>query len=162
MQCSQELHCELNPLSDHYVLWKVTCPQNYVNLSLFLSLSFSTTTCPNQASNFIFRFSPSLLQALSYTCLSVPHLPKTTSVTYSGETNTADFICFQTFPKENSQGSGEEQQPIAPAEKSNEQDCKNRRFTAPMDGGKEMLFHTCVPPTHSEYSMKNSRAKRKD
>lgn len=28
MQRSQELHCELDPLPDHYVLWKVTWPQN--------------------------------------------------------------------------------------------------------------------------------------
>lgn len=61
---SQELYCELDPLSDHCVLWKVTCPQNNANLSLFLALWFSATTCPNQSSNFTFRFSPSLSQAL--------------------------------------------------------------------------------------------------
>lgn len=34
---------------------------------------------------------------------------------------------FQAFPKHSSQCSGEEEQIIAPAEKSNEPDCKNKQ-----------------------------------
>lgn len=69
--------------------------QNYANLSLFFALCFSTTTCPNEASNFTFRFSPSLFQALSYTCLSFPCSLKTISVTYSQRRNKQASSAFK-------------------------------------------------------------------
>lgn len=83
---SQSLHCELDPLSDHYVLWNVTCLQNYADLFIFLVLCFSATTGPNQASNFTCRFSLSF--SISFLYLSpFPHLLKTISVTYSKRRN---------------------------------------------------------------------------
>lgn len=119
--------------------------QNYANLSLFFVFCFSTTTCPNEASNFTFRFSPSLFQALSF----ISMLAQDNFCHIFQKEEQADFVCFQTCPKQSSHGSGKEQQLIVPAEKSNEQDCKNRSFTLCRNGGKETLFNTCMSPTHS-------------
>lgn len=120
--------------------------QNYANLSLLFALCFSTKTCPNEASNFTFRFSPSLFQALSYTCLSFPCSLKTISVTYSKRRNKQTSSAFKLVQNRTAMVQA---RIIVPAEKSNEQDCKNRSFTLCRNGGKEMLFNTCMSPTHS-------------
>lgn len=144
---------------------KVTWPHSYAYLSLLLALYFSTITCPNQASNFSFRFSLSLFQSLSHTCsfISILALDDFCHTLKKEEHKMHASSGFQTFPKHSSQSSGEEEQIIAPAEKSNEHDCKTKQEVYCTCEWKQrsVLQYPYVPQTLWEYSIRNNRAKMK-